>query len=132
MRLVGEDWLAKHWWTFLVPFVPAIWGAVTGDTRLYIVAAILLFLCIPLFLARIYYLYSLTPEAIASVRPHCTVRNTDGSVTLHFRPDADAGREYSPLTVRPSDINLIEERYGLKVFHLNGKPFRYITIPIEI
>lgn len=132
MRIVAENWIADRWWVFALPLLPALWALISGETKYYIVAAALLCLALPLFLAALYLIYSLTPEAAANIRPHHTRRNPDGSITLLFRPDPETGRQYPPLDIKTSAIHLIEERGNLKVLHLKGKPFRYITIPAEI
>ncbi|MDE6535142.1 MAG: hypothetical protein K2K82_03935 [Muribaculaceae bacterium] len=132
MRLVAEEWLLSRGWLVVLPIVGLALAAYhTGDFRLWVVIPVLVCLILPLIMVVIYYKYSLSPEAIASVWPHRVRVSADGSLTLLPEPPAeDSGAApRHELRVHAKEIKAIDERSSRYIIHLKNKPFRFIIIP---
>ena len=130
MRLVFENWLLGRGWLFALPVAAMVaLAGKTGDLRLWVVVPVLTCMFIPLIVAFVYYSYSLTPEAVAAIRPHRVALGADGSLTLTPEPDPETGRQLPALRLPADEIAQVEERPRRFIVHIKSKPFRYIIIP---
>lgn len=131
MRLVIEEWLISRWWIPALPLAAVIVAAIeTGDLRLWVLVPVLVCLLLPLMMVMVYYSYSLTPEAIASIRPHLTRMSADGSLTLIPVPaQTEDGRRLPELHIPANGIAAIEESADRMIIRIKDKPFRFIIIP---
>lgn len=131
MRIVIEEWLMSRWWIPALPLAAIIVAAIeTGDLRLWVLVPVLVCLLVPFMMVIVYYSYSLTPEAIAAIRPHLTRVSADGSITLLPVPaETEDCRRLPELHIPAREIAAVEESAGHIIVHIKDKPFRFVIIP---
>lgn len=131
MRTVIEEWLMSRWWIPALPLAAIIVAAIeTGDLRLWVLVPVLVCLLVPFMMVIVYYSYSLTPEAIAAIRPHLTRVSADGSITLLPVPaETEDGRRLPELHILAREIAEVEESSGHIIVRIKDKPFRFVIIP---
>lgn len=132
LRQVGEDFAASRLWMAVVPSGALAAAGCIFDPVWLMVLLVAVCLVAPLLLVLLYFNYSMTPEAIAAIRPHTTEIDAHGNITMHFMPDEETGRSYRPLTITANSIGEFEERgNGFMVARVKGKPFRYVFLPVQ-
>lgn len=131
MRTVIEEWLMSRWWIPALPLAAIIVAAIeTGDLRLWVLVPVLVCLLVPFMMVIVYYSYSLTPEAIAAIRPHLTRVSADGSITLLPVPaETEDGRRLPELHIPAREIAAVEESADHIIVRIKDKPFRFVIIP---
>lgn len=133
MRIVIEEWLMSRWWIPALPLAAIIVAAIeTGDLRLWVLVPVLVCLLVPFMMVMVYYSYSLTPEAIAAIRPHLTRVSADGSITLLPVPaETEDGRRLPELHIPAREIAAVEESADHIIVRIKDKPFRFVIIPVS-
>lgn len=129
MRLVAEDFLTDRWWIAAVTVAALLTAGYYAGPVWYMVLLVVACLVAPALLAVLFINYSLTPEAVAAIRPNRIDIDPKGNINVTFRPDDE--REYAPYCLSADDIAGIEERTDFKVVRIKGRPYRYIIIPLS-
>lgn len=133
MRQVIEEWLMSRLWIFALPVAAIIIAAIaTGSLRLWVLCPVVICLLLPPAILMVYYSYSLTPEAIAAIRPHLTRVNDDGSLTLIPLPaTTEDGITLPHLHIPVDEIASVEESTDRIIVRIKNKPFRFVIIPTK-
>lgn len=129
MTTVGEEWFARYWWALVLPVGICLAIGAMVDVAFTFVAFIILCLVIPPLMMMLYYNYSLTPEASAAVRLHTLTVSPAGGLAIDFAPDAESGRQYSPIHVDWNEVSHVDVRSHDVVISLVRRPYRYLIIP---
>lgn len=131
MSLVAQDFLADHWWALVLPIALMTIIGCWYNPVFFMVLLAFVCLVLPLLVMLLYFSYSLTDEAIASIRPHTAEVSSGGDVKILFRPDPETARSYAPISVKANDIDTTEVNGDDLVIKLKNKPYRYITLPLS-
>lgn len=123
--MLVKMYLKGVWYLYALPFVIFV---IVGfwDIRFLILAAIYVFLAMPMIMAFAIIFYGLNEESRYSILKHCIVAESNGVNVVHINEDESIGeKEFIPWN-RFSAIHPTSEYL---ILQLNSKKYSFVAVP---